>query len=146
MRCVEARPLLSSIHDGETRPGGPLREHLAGCPTCRGELAELEALSRRLAVPEERPDPSFVARFRARRDDARRSAAAWRWLAVRLVPLSAAAAAAAAITVIVGARAPGELRELEAQALRSGVASVTAQTVVADRVLGLEPELLPATE
>lgn len=146
MKCAEARTLLDVVHDGESVHSGPLHEHLDKCSTCAAELAALRRLSTLLAVPVEEPDPSFLVRFRQRRDELRGSAAAWRWLAVRLVPLSVAAALGAAVAVLAARPAPGELRDLEAQALRSGVASVTAQSLVADRVLGLDLESLPASE
>lgn len=144
--CTDTRPLLSLVHDGEAELTDRAVEHLERCPSCRAELASHRRLSELLVVSAQEPDPSFVARFRLRREDLRRSAAAWRWLAVRLVPLSAAAAAAAVITVLFGAGTSGELGDLETHALRSGVTAVTYETVVADRVLGLDLESARPTE
>ncbi len=60
-------------------------------------------------MPETAVGPGFLAGFRARRDawqERVTEAASWRWLALRLAPLSAVAAAAALVLVLPGGRVP----------------------------------------
>ncbi len=116
--CDESRPLLSAYLDGElpAEREATVRGHLEVCPGCRADLAALRELSVALAVRTE-PDPSFLGRFRALRDQAPVGLPwPWRKLALRLLPLAAAAVLAASAAVWVSTEQNG-LGELEARAL-----------------------------
>jgi anti-sigma factor RsiW len=104
MECTDAR--ISAWIDGEllASEASEVERHVARCSTC-GTLANaLRQTSRALArLPENElvPDPGFLVRFRARRDDL--SVApwwTWRELALRLLPLAALVLVAAALSVL----------------------------------------------
>ena len=116
--CDDWRPLLSAFVDGELseQRQAALQSHVDACPGCLEELSSLQEVARALAVRTE-PDPFFVTRFRARRDqDPYALPWPWRKLALRLLPLAAAAVLVAATAVWVSTEQSG-LGELEARAL-----------------------------
>jgi hypothetical protein len=79
----------------------------------------------RLLAYETEPDPFFLSRFRARRDQLLSKESplvVWRKLAVRLLPLAAAALISAAAALWMSMEEP-ELGELEAQHLGDGFLS-----------------------
>jgi anti-sigma factor RsiW len=123
MNCEHWGPLLSQYVDGELTGAErtSVEEHLESCAACREELASFRELSRMLSTRTE-PDPFFVSRFRARRDELMGGDATWlfwRRLAVRLMPLAAAALLAAAAVVLLSEK-PG-LEEIELQAHGDGI-------------------------
>ena len=69
MNCAEASAGLGAWHDGELAPdaASALREHVAACATCRGELAALTALRGeiRAEAPRHAAPASLQARVRA---------------------------------------------------------------------------------
>jgi len=69
MECNEARPLLHASVDGELGPADLLRleAHLAACPACTGEIAQLRTLQHvvREGAPYHRVDPAFRTRLLA---------------------------------------------------------------------------------
>jgi hypothetical protein len=109
MSCEETRQLAAElalgIADGEERARA-LR-HLAACPDCRRELAELSEVADELLMiaPEQEPPVGFESRVLARVQPAPHPAARrtrrWRRPLALLAP--AAAAAALAVTITLGA-------------------------------------------
>jgi len=91
MKCDEIRESIAEYHDRELDPqrAERVREHLAGCASCSGELRELEGLETALRGAPIRADDirwdAYVAKVRDRATASRRSA----WKA--LIPLAAAA-------------------------------------------------------
>jgi anti-sigma factor RsiW len=123
MSCERWEQLLSQYIDGELAGSAvsSVEEHLEGCASCREELASFRELSEMLSTRME-PDPYFVSRFRARRDEVLGGDGMglfWRRLAVRLLPLAAAALLAAAAVVLLSEK-PG-LEEIELQAHGDGI-------------------------
>jgi anti-sigma factor RsiW len=117
---------LSAWIDGElsTEQAASVERHLAECASCVelvGELRQLQESLRLTARAE--PDPSFVSRFRDRRD-ALSVAPWWTWrqLALRLAPLAIVVLLAAIATALLAPVELGGLPELEREAL--GDASV----------------------
>jgi len=114
MNCEQINELLSAFIDGETSPEetAAVREHLAACSGCAGELRRLtvvwEAL---LADKGTQPRPSFAAEFwrRAAGRQPRQS------LARRLLKWSPAIAAGFAAAFIAGRMTVTTPRSLEAQ-------------------------------
>jgi hypothetical protein len=100
----------------------PLEEDLESCAECRLDLAELREAQRLLRVPPLAPDPYFVVRFRARREEVeRRSRFDWRRVATRLLlPATATAALLAALTVSWSDRERDSFWDLERHALAAG--------------------------
>jgi predicted anti-sigma-YlaC factor YlaD len=49
VRCEEVRPLLPAYAEPEPRPAGAVDLHLAGCPSCRGELQAYRSMLADLA-------------------------------------------------------------------------------------------------
>jgi anti-sigma factor RsiW len=91
---------LSAYLDGELTPGEmtDVREHLAGCPSCRAELDDLRATKRVLGLLRAVDPPrDLEAGIRTRADEEPR----WRWFAWPRPALAAAAAALALILVAV---------------------------------------------
>jgi len=130
-------PIASLLADGEAPAALAAR---GAEPEVAAGVAEIRLLSQRLRVPEDfaRPDPFFVARFRARRDalrSAASSAQAWRRMALRLLPLAASALVGAAVAVWVSGERTSALGELEMSDLGTGVADVTLESAVDEPVL-----------
>ena len=94
--------------------------HVDGCAGCQ-EL--VQAFGSR-TLPQLEPDPSFIVRFRARRDE--QSIApwwTWRQLALRLLPLAAAVVGAAVLSIwIASSSSESSLQALELEALGDPVA------------------------
>lgn len=108
MSCEETRQLVAElalgIADGEERARA-LR-HLAACPDCRRELAELSEVADDLLLlaPEQEPPVDFESRVLARVQPAPRPARrARRWRRPLAVLAPAAVAAALAVTITLGA-------------------------------------------
>src|SRR4051812_48994537 len=109
MSCEETRQLAAElalgIADGEERARA-LR-HLAACPDCRRELAELSEVADELLLltPEREPPVGFESRVLARVHPAPRPVAhhARRWRRPLAVLAPAAVAAALAVTITLGA-------------------------------------------
>ena len=118
--CPEDR--ISIWLDGELPQGeaGVVETHVDGCASCQ-EL--VQAFGSR-TLPQLEPDPSFIVRFRARRDEL--SIApwwTWRQLALRLLPLAAAVVAAAVLSLwIASSSSESSLQALELEALGDPVA------------------------
>ena len=133
---------ISALYDGEAEAEAPSQ----GTPSKRGDaevVAELEwfrRLSAALEVPADlcAPDPNFVARFRARRDelsDAMGRCQRWRRLTVGLVPLAACALLTTGLVIWASNDGPSALRELEVRELGDGVGDFTAESTNGESVL-----------
>jgi len=101
MRCERAQQLLAAAVDGELspRPRRALDEHLAGCASCRSELATTERLLAAVGgLPADAPVPPRLeqATLRAVRlavaEEKERAARSW-WITLRLPALAIATAA-----------------------------------------------------
>jgi anti-sigma factor RsiW len=117
-----------------------LERHLEICERCREELASFRELSVMLATQPE-PDPFFLTRFRARRDEELGtvgSVQVWRRLAVRLLPLAAAALVGAAAVIWLSVEEAG-LEELEARQLGDGFVMATEGEPYSGLQIALEP-------
>ncbi len=120
MACPEDR--ITIWLDGELpqREAGVVETHRDGCVSCQ-EL--VQAFGAR-TLPQLEPDPSFIVRFRARRDE--QSIApwwTWRQLALRLLPLAAAVVVAALLSIwIASSSSESTLQALELEALGDPVA------------------------
>jgi len=73
MNCDEIRPLLAALVDGELEEPAATaaQEHVAACPSCRGELAACEAIQTAAALaPVDTADvwPAVVAGLGAELD------------------------------------------------------------------------------
>ncbi len=118
--CPEDR--ISVWLDGELLQGeaGVVETHVEGCASCQ-EL--VQAFGSR-TLPRLEPDPSFIVRFRARRDE--QSIApwwTWRQLALRLLPLAVAVVGAAILSIwIAASSSESALQALELEALGDPVA------------------------
>lgn len=128
MSCERWEPLLSRYIDGELEGEevSSVEKHIESCTACREELASFRELSHMLSTRTE-PDPFFVSRFRARRDEVLGGDATWlfwRRVAVRLYPLATAAVLAAAAVILLSPEDPG-MEELELQALGDGIIVVS---------------------
>jgi len=102
MTCERCRDILSEFLEGELSPSAEAeaREHLARCPACARELAELRALVAALhGLPEVEPPAELRARLRRIPDEAVRGDA---WRRARFIATSVAAAAAALLIVWTG--------------------------------------------
>ena len=119
MACPEDR--ISNWLDGELprNEARAVENHVDGCSSCQ-EL--IEAFGSR-TLPQPEPDPSFIVRFRERRDE--QSIApwwTWRQLALRLLPLAAAVVGAALLSIwISSSPAENSLQALELEALGNPV-------------------------
>ncbi len=123
MACKHWEPLLSRLVDGELAESekAGLERHLEECRKCCEELTSFRELSDVLAARTE-PDPFFLTRFRARRDEkqgAEGTLLPWRRFAVRLLPLAVAALLGAAATVWLSVE-EGDFSDLEARELGDG--------------------------
>ena len=152
MSCERWEPLYSAFLDGElpATDGEALREHLTTCSACREELQFLQSLSQVLSVGRDsvEPDPGFVARFCARREEEFGSAGHrffWRWLSVRLAPL-AVAAILVAIAAVWFSESEEALTELEARELGNGFSVISEGAALQDPVLSIALEPFPGTE
>ena len=120
MACPDDR--ISIWIDGELLrdEARMVEEHVDGCAGCQ-EL--VQAFGSR-ALPRLEPDPSFIVRVRARRDE--QSIApwwTWRQLALRLLPLAAAFIIAALMSLwIASSSSESSLQALELEALGDPVA------------------------
>lgn len=125
MRCERARERLSALLDRELGVAtAEVEDHLAECAACARELAQLRAVSRLLRVEELAPDPYFVTRFRARRDDSQRrerQLQGWRRFTLRfLLPATAAAITLASVLVLAERPEGRSFHDLERHALSTG--------------------------
>jgi anti-sigma factor RsiW len=139
VNCQAAEPWLSAFLDGEVAASeqDALSAHIDDCDACTRRLAELRGLSWLLAAPVA-GDPGFLVRFRERRDRERSGWAvegAWRWLAVRLLPVALAALLAAGAAVMATIETDEPWVEFEARALGDGFLGS------GDEVAGAEPVL-----
>lgn len=101
MTCEHCRDLLSELLEGDLPASAEAqaREHLARCPECARELAELRALVAALhGLPEVEPPVELRARLRAIPE----RAASGGWRRMRFIATSVAAAAAALLIVWTG--------------------------------------------
>jgi anti-sigma factor RsiW len=142
MTCERWEPLLSMYLDGElsASDASRLEGHLDACGSCREELASFRELSGMLTTRPE-PDPYFLTRFRARRDEelgAEGALQAWRRLAVRLLPLAIAALLGAAAAVWLSMEDAG-LVELEARQLGDGFLMAAEEEPYPVLNIALEP-------
>ena len=141
MTCERWEPLLSLYLDGELSASdvSPLERHLESCERCREELASFRELSGVLSTDPE-PDPFFLTRFRARRDEelGTGSVQVWRRLAVRLLPLAAAALIGAATVIWLSVEDTGFV-ELEARHLGDGFVMATEGELFPGLQIALEP-------
>ena len=141
MTCERWEPLLSLYCDGELSASdvSQLDRHLKTCERCREELASFRELSDVLAT-QPVPDPFFLTRFRARRDEELGTGAVqvWRRLAVRLLPLAAAALIVAATVIWLSVDDAG-LVELEARHLGDGFVMATEGAPYSGLQIALEP-------
>jgi hypothetical protein len=77
---VDMRKQLSAYCGGDLEPAERLRleEHLAGCPSCRAELADLQTALRLVrTTPESEPPPWLAARIMARVREQQRERRSW---------------------------------------------------------------------
>jgi anti-sigma factor RsiW len=141
MTCERWEPMLSLYLDGELSASdvSQLERHLEICERCREELASFRELSGVLATQPE-PDPFFLTRVRARRDEelGTGSVQVWRRLAVRLLPLAAAALIGAAAVIWLSVEEAG-LAELEARQLGDGFVMATEGEPYPGLQIALEP-------
>jgi anti-sigma factor RsiW len=142
MSCEHWDPLLSQLLDDELEPSekAGLDRHLGACRRCQEEMAALRRLSGMLATHTE-PDPFFVTRFRARRDELHSGEGSWllwRRLAIRLLPLAVAALLGAAATVWFSLEEKG-LSELEARELGDGFTVTMSETPYPVLQMAFEP-------
>ena len=149
MTCERWEPLYSSFLDGEMSPEDETTfgEHLGHCASCREATESLRSFSDMLSVSVE-PDPGFVARFRARRNEELEPAGSgfvWRWLAVRLAPVALAAVAVAA-AVVWSSEPEVELRELEASELGIGLSAEYEERAFTNPVLSIALDPFPESE
>jgi hypothetical protein len=82
MRCEEVRVLLPELAEGGLRPAGEVEVHLAGCPSCSGELQRYRAVILELAALREAlddPSAGFLGRILAQIPDSQ-----WRVLVHRV--------------------------------------------------------------
>ena len=147
MSCERWGPLLSRHIDDELAgsEASSLEKHLESCAACREELASLRELSNMLSTQTE-PDPFFVSRFRARKDELLGQDASWlfwRRVAVRLLPLATAAMLAAVALMLLSPVDSG-LEELETMALGDGIIVIGEEEP--PRMLELAFESLPGGE
>jgi anti-sigma factor RsiW len=133
--------LLSLYWDGElsASDASHLERHLDACESCREELASFRELSG-LLESQTKPDPFFLTRFRARRNEELGigSLQVWRRLAVRLLPLAAAALLGAAAVTWLSVEEAG-LEELEASQLGDGFVMATEGEPYPGLQIALEP-------
>lgn len=146
MACKRWEPLLSRVVDGELAESekAGLERHLEECRECREELASFREISSVLAAHTE-PDPFFLTRFRARRDEEHGTSATpiiWKRLAVRLLPLAVAALLGAAATVWLSVE-EGGFSDLEARELGDGFMATISEE---DPVLHMAFEPFPGGE
>ena len=136
MRRASREALASRIydreHDGE--------DSSATTPEVQEQLSWFQRLSSILRVPSDvgEADPGFVARFRVRRDallEAYGNGHGWRWLTLRLVPLSACALLTTGLVVWASNEASSVFSELEARELGDGLVDVTYETAEVEPVL-----------
>ena len=135
MQCLKNDGRLSAWVDGELSgdDARAVEAHVDHCAVCGEFAASLRAWS----FPELGPDPSFIARFRERRDE--QSIApwwTWRQLALRLLPLAAVLLLAALVSVWVSGR-DDSLQALEHEALGAPVAFESGPEAVLS--IALEP-------
>jgi anti-sigma factor RsiW len=117
-----------------------LEGHLDACESCREELASFKELSGMLTTHAE-PDPYFLTRFRARRDEELGAEGAfqpWRRFAVRLLPFAVAALLGAAAAVWLSVDDAG-LVELEARQLGDGFVMAAGEEPYPVLNIALEP-------
>ena len=133
---------ISALYDGEANAEAPSQEALAkkGDAEVAVELEWFRRLSAALEVPADlsAPDPNFVARFRARRDElseAMGSCQRWRRLTVRLVPLASCALLTTGLVIWASNDGPSALRELEVRELGDGLGDLAAETTNGEPVL-----------
>lgn len=101
MTCEHCRDLLSELLEGDLPASAEAqaREHLARCPECARELAELRALVAALhGLPEVEPPAELRARLRSIPERATHIG----WRRMRFIATSVAAAAAALLIVWTG--------------------------------------------
>ncbi len=147
MDCERWGLLLSRYMDSELAGSDVslVEKHLEGCSTCREELESYRELSNMLCARTE-PDPFFVSRFRARKDEVLGQDASWLFwkrVAVRLLPL-ATAAMLAAVALMLLSPADSGLEELETMALGDGIIVIAEEEP--PRMLELAFESLPGGE
>lgn len=140
MSQLERDPRLSALYDGEAGA----EPFAVGAKTADPEAVEQLRFFRRLSallrVPADvgKSDPNFIARFRARRDalrDAMTASARWRWLTLRLVPLTAAAVLVTGVVLWASSSPPSAIEALEVHELGDGIGHVTADTATDEPVL-----------
>jgi anti-sigma factor RsiW len=117
-----------------------LEKHMDVCESCREELASFRELSGMLTTRPE-PDPFYLTRFRARRDEELGGEGAlqpWRRLAVRLLPFAVAALLGAVAAVWLSVDEAG-LVELEARHLGDGFVMAAGEEPYPVLNIALEP-------
>ena len=138
MQCLKNDERLSAWIDGELsgEDARAVEAHVDRCSDC----AERRASFRSWSFPELDPDPSFIARFRERRD-AQSIAPWWTWrqLALRLLPLAALLLLAALVSVWVSGGGDS-FQALEHEALGAPVAFEAGPEVVLSMALEPFPE------
>ncbi len=154
MNQLDRDPRLSALYDGEAgaepfATGHKAAESKAAESKAAGaetaaEVAKLLRFFRRLSallrVPADvgESDPNFIARFRARRDalrDAMAASARWRWLTLRLVPLTAASVLVTGVVLWASSSPPSAIEALEVHELGDGIGHVAADTATDEPVL-----------
>jgi anti-sigma factor RsiW len=122
MRCGRAERSLAAAADGElsARQQRALDRHLAGCPTCRGELVTTGAVLRALsALPMEAEVPARLEQATLRRvrlaaaEETERGPGGW-WSVWRLPAFGAAVVAVVAVSVALLPSAEGPSRPASA--------------------------------
>jgi anti-sigma factor RsiW len=122
-----------------------IEDHLETCSACREIDASLRSVAVALSdlAPELEPDPGFLVRFRARRDEIS-VAPFWTWkqFALRLLPIAAAVLIAALWTVTLSAPEEHGMPErnvLELEALGSPAAFAAEGPSEPVLTIALEP-------
>ena len=126
---------LSALYDGEPGAEGLSAEESAAAAEALGWFRRLSELLRAPADVGE-ADAGFIVRFRRRRDALMdEMAQPWRWLTLRLLPVTACALLIAGLVVWVSDDPSSTLSGLEITEVGDGVADVTRATVMMEPVL-----------
>ena len=135
MRQLWKRVALSALYDGEPGTEVLSAEEVAAAAE---PLGWFRGLSELLRVPADvgEDDAGFIVRFRLRRDALMdEMAQPWRWLTLRLLPVTACTLLIAGLVVWVSDDPSSSLSGLEITEIGDGVADITRATAMMEPVL-----------